>query len=80
MTEMLGKVFVKIQHQDNANSYAGCGFFIDTEHIVTCAHVLNTVNGDKLLEKGQTFKVDMPFCNKKDLLFELLEFVPVKKR
>ena len=76
---MLGKAFVKIQKQDDKNSYAGCGFFVDTEHIVTCAHVLDTANGDEQsLKKGQILTADMPFIDLKDIAFELIDYVPQK--
>ncbi len=80
MTEMLGKAFVKIRQVDDANSYAGCGFFIDKEYIVTCAHVLDSAKREEsVLKNGQFFTGDMPFANLKDIVFELIHFIPVKE-
>jgi hypothetical protein len=79
MFEGLGKAFAKIHYSGKENEYAGCGFLIDSKHLVTCTHVLKTANGDTTFQAGDSFTVDLPFLDLKNVQVELVHHFPVKE-
>lgn len=77
MPRDLANAYVKIRFSDGTG-YAGCGTRLDSEYIVTCAHVLKTANKDVEPSKGDTFSAQMPFLSIDNLELELVEYIAEK--
>lgn len=72
--------FAKIRNQSQKSdqvTYAGCGFLIEPNYLVTCCHVLETAIGKEQMSNGLSFVVDFPFISGlKNTSMELVSFYP----
>lgn len=71
MSKALNDAYAEI-HYHNQDSYAGSGFLIDGQHLVTCTHVLTDAFGDISLHEGLEVRVDLRYQNYTNIIMELV--------
>ncbi len=79
MEQGCSHAFAKIHYQQtNSLKYAGCGFHITDNYLLTCTHVLTAASGNVLLQEGMEFTVDFPFISVEKIKVVLVKYFEKK--
>ncbi|PPD04689.1 MAG: hypothetical protein CTY29_04305 [Methylobacter sp.] len=76
MSQELGNAYAEIRYLNQEN-YAGSGFLINGDYIVTCTHVLLEALGSQILVSGMEIRVDFRYLDLKNVIMEVVHFYPV---